>query len=374
MPWSSDDLENLLKEFGVSNEVEMFKKRTTNKVVKASVFVESPKLVEMTEDQCKKLCDKSGLRFHTGLEKRIIERVTTTEAPDRYGDIVRYKGIDNSNYRKNAVVMFAHEHGDFPVGKSIKEWQDHSIKGWRSLDLYFDDDIDPTGKSDLVFRMVFNGAMPAGSIGFMPKTANYDLTPKQKEEMGLGRFGVEYLTCEKLEHSACSIPANPECLSNFLKSVEEKKLRAAFGKDEIDRISATKLLDENMLDVFASILGVKRTIIIPPVKTVAATLETSVDVITPKLEEILTSLKGLSSPVQPSIIVNNDFTKLTEQLTEVNLQVKTLCGKLEEIQKSHEERFTSLQSTTNRALSALEARTNKASLYDKKEIAGILKV
>lgn len=369
MLWLPGELESLLKEFGVSNEDELIKKRTTDKVVKASVFVEAPKLVVLTADQCRKMCEKSGLKYRTGMENRVIERVTTTEAPDRYGDIVRYKGVDNANYRKNAVVMYAHEHSDLPVGKSIKEWMDHGIKGWRSWDLYFDDEIDPTGKSDLVFRMVSNGAMPAGSIGFMPKTANYDLTPKQREELGLGKFGVEYLTCEKLEHSACSIPANPECLSNFLKSIETKKLQATFGKDELDRMHATKLLDDNMLDVFASTLGVTRTVLVPA-STESSPHEVA-DNILPKLDQAIELFKSFKTP---SVVINNDLTEVSRQLIAVNDQVKTLITTLSDLQKSHEERFAVIQSTTNKALSALEARVNKAALYDKKEIAGILQV
>ncbi len=469
MLWSSDNLETLLKEFKAIDLVEMMKKRTTEKVIKAAVFSEAPKVVELTEDQCLKLCDKSGLRYRSGYERRVIERVTTTEQPDRYGDIVRYKGVDNSNYRKNAVVMFAHEHDNFPVGKSLKEWMDHAIKGWRSWDLYFDDDVDTTGRSDLTFRMVESGAMPAGSIGFMPKTANYDLTPKEREAMGLGKFGVEYVTCEKLEHSACSIPANPECLSNFLKSVEAKRLQAVLGKTELDRMEAQKMLDGNMLDVFASMLGVKRTVSLPadvenydpiprlmqgetikdvvlrpyPNEHVARVRDpedfeddsfrrkkvtTGVglilgklkdgdgsmvaqayrfsadeftadeakkwlkdndvkyisfepaaekaianiqDDITPLLKEIIENFKKPPSPVPINITNNNDFTTLTELLGNVGEQIKALCGKLEDIQKSQEEKFNGLMSTTNRALAALEARTNKASLYDRKDVESI---
>jgi len=258
-------LDSLLREFGAIDENDLLRKRTagTEKLVKAMTFSEMPRRVELTADQCKKLCEKSGLRYQTGYEGRVIERVTTTEAADRYGDIVRAKGIDNMNYRKNAVVLFSHNHGDFPVGKSIKEWIDKGINGWRSWDLYFDDVIDPTGKSDLTFRMVDSGAMPAGSIGFIPGNSKADHNPEERLKMGLGKYGVEYLTCEKLEHSACSVPANPEALSNCLKSIEAKRFKAMFGKSDVDRMVAEKMLGAELAQVFSDVLGVKRNVSIP---------------------------------------------------------------------------------------------------------------
>jgi hypothetical protein len=261
----NDDLDVLLNEYGVTTEAALIEKKTstTDKVVRAMPLVEMPRRVEVSADQCKKLCEKSGLRYKTGYENRIIERITTTEAADRYGDIVRAKGIDNTNYRKNAVVLFAHDHSAFPVGKSIKEWIDNGIKGWRSWDLYFDDEIDPSGKSDLTFRMVDSGAMPGGSIGFVPGQAKCDHTPEERAQIGLGRYGVEYLTAEKLEHSACSIPANPEALSNCLKSIESNRLKSMFAQNDIDRLVAEKMLDEQLADVFASVLGVTKTYFIP---------------------------------------------------------------------------------------------------------------
>jgi len=373
-----DDLELMLREFGVKDLGELMQKRTsTDKVVKPSVFSEAPRRVEMTPDECKKLCEKCGLRYVPGYESRVIERVTTTELPDRYGDIVRAKGIDNANYRKNAVVLFSHNHGDFPVGKSIKEWIDKSINGWRSWDLYFNDEVDPTGKSDLTFRMVDSGAMPGGSIGFIPGTMKTDHTPEERSELGLGRFGVEYITCEKLEHSACSVPANPEALSNCLKSIEGKRLKALFAVKDVDRMVAEKMLNEELADVFASVLGVKRTISIAPV------ILTEGNNLTPKvISNIPAEPPAPPAPVPVINITNNiDSKPVQDLLNEANVCLKNVIDKVEILQggltaslKSFESRYNELLTATQRALTALESRTKTAGLYDRKELEGVLKL
>jgi hypothetical protein len=362
-----DDLELLLREFGVTTEQELLQKKTstTDKLIRAMPLVEAPKRVQLTTDQVKKLCEQSGLRYQTGYENRVIERITTTEIPDRYGDVVRAKGIDNTNYRKNAVVLFAHNHGDFPVGKSIKEWIDKGIKGWRSYDLYFDDTVDPSGKSDLTFRMVDSGAMPGGSIGFIPGQSKTDHTPEERDAMGLGRYGVEYLTAEKLEHSACSVPANPEALANCLKSIDQKRFKALFSLSEIDRMSAAKMLDEELLDIFASILEVKRVVSIP-----------AIPIIIPKSESIVEKVieaQPLLPPVT-NIVVNVDLSKAVEQIEYLTNNIKVVGENLKALTESCETKVSDLMAATQRALTALEQKSKSSGFYDRKEIENILRV
>jgi len=224
---------------------------------------ENPRIVSLTEDECRKLCDDIKLKFIPGYEKRVIERITTTESPDRDGDIVRAKGIDNKNYRLNPVVMFAHNKSDFPVGQSVKEWIDKSIIGWRSWDLYLDNTVDTTGRSDLVFRMVDSGAMIGGSIGFIPKSngAKYDHTDEERKNLGLGKYGIEFLSVEKLEHSVCSIPANVEALAAALKSCNSEQIRKQLVKADLDIMEKQKMLDNSLIDVFYSVLQIPKTII-----------------------------------------------------------------------------------------------------------------
>ena len=61
--------------------------------------------------------------------------------------------------------------------------------------------------------------MPGGSLGFISKDVKWDHTPKERKELGLGTYGVEYIKVEKIEHSACSVPANQEALARHLRDL-----------------------------------------------------------------------------------------------------------------------------------------------------------
>ena len=256
-----ENFDIILKDFGVTTAEDLLKKRTSEKQTKPAEIIEPPRLVPMTADQCKRMCDKVKLDYHPGYEKRVIERITTTEAPDRYGDIVRAKGANIESYKKNPVVMFAHNHSDAPIGKSIKLWMDSPTKSWRSQDLHFGDELDASGYYEYLFKMVASGAMPGGSIGFMPNEVKSDHTPTEREMLGLGRFGVEYLGWDYLEHSACSIPANPEALANSLRAIGKPKLRGFFAPADLTRMESLKMFDGNILDAFALALGIEKTIV-----------------------------------------------------------------------------------------------------------------
>ena len=410
--------ELILKEFGVATFDALMKKKTstTDKLVKPSGIPVAPRRVTMTQDECKKLCDKIGLKYNTGYENRVIERVTTTESPDRYGDIVRAKGVDNTNYRKNPVVLFAHDHGDFPVGRSLKEWIDKSIAGWRSWDLYLDDSVDTSGKSDLTFRMVDSGAMPGGSLGFIPRNPRTDHSEKERMDLGLGKYGVEYLEVEKLEHSACSIPANPEALSNCLKSIERNRLVSAFGRDDLDRMRAEKMLDDQLLDIFASVLGTQKTYSIPKkAKEIVfkpypnehsarvrdpkdfdkdsfrrKNVEDGIDIIIGKLidgdDKMITQAYRFASDEYTATqakkwlddhdIDYTDFEPASEKAMEVTVNVNIdsapIVKMFDDFEKRIDSKIDSILAGTQRTKAKEKERT--MGLYDRKEIEDILKV
>lgn len=259
---------DLLLKYGVNTVEELFeiKSNKEEKHVHKSP-ADRPRRVKLTSDQCKKLCEKISLDYKEGYENRVIERIVTTEAVDRDGDIIIADGVDHKNYAKNPVVLFAHDKTGLPVGNSIKWWKDDNInrfKGWRSYDLYFDNELDTSGMSDLVFRFVLSGAMPGGSIGFSVIDAKYDYSEEERKKLGLGKYGVVYLKTEKLEHSVCSVPANQDALARQLKSIDNKKFLATFSKEDADRLAAEKALDDELIDVFYSVLGGSKTVVNSP--------------------------------------------------------------------------------------------------------------
>ncbi len=140
------------------------------------------------------------------------EAVVSTGEPDRDGDIIEPGGWELENYRKNPVVLFAHD-PRLVVGGT--------------------DDIRATGEG-LVARFHFNlqtqlgreldalysaGDMRAFSVGFMPL--------EYEEIHEDGRFkGYRFTRQELYEFSAVAIPANPSAL------VRMQKAAAALPPDE----------------------------------------------------------------------------------------------------------------------------------------------
>ncbi len=330
---------------------------TTVKQIKSNVFKEASRIVEITESECKKLCDAVGFVFKSGYEKRLIERITTTEVPDRDGDIVRAKGIDNKEFRIEPIVLFAHDRYNFPVGRSLKEWIDNKISGWKSWDLYFDNDIDTSGRSDLTFRMVNSGAMRGCSIGFIPVEPKYNHSDEERSLLGLGKYGIEYLKVKKIEHSACSVPANQEALALSLKAIDSKILKGALSKSDLDTMEKNNMLDGNMIDVFYSVLGVEKTIVIPPVVT---------PVIVPE-----------AKTEQSIVNLNIDMSKTIESIIEITKKINELNSNIDGIQKSLIERFNSLIAIAEKLTNAIEQKNESGKLYDQrntKDIENILKL
>lgn len=169
----------------------------------------------------KNLCSLVGYEYHDGDDERVFEYTITDETPDRYGDIMRYKGCDwGDYYPRNPVVVFSHKDRDLPVGKVLNIWIDDVTKSVKAWILYFGNDVDTSGFSDVVFKFVKSGALPACSIGFLPKENGiyYPKDDAERKDLGLGRYGRDFRSWNLLEVSPCSVPANPNALAKFLDS------------------------------------------------------------------------------------------------------------------------------------------------------------
>lgn len=340
----------------LANEIKM-KINSTVKQIRSQIEIkEISRVTNLTSDQCKKLCEACSFKYSKGYEERVIERTVTTEAVDRDGDIIRAKGVDNKEYRIEPVVLFAHDKYNVPIGRSLKEWIDNKINGWLSWDLYFDNDIDTTGRSDLVFRMVNSGAMRGGSIGFLPVTVKCDHPDEDRKKLGLGKYGVEFLKVKKIEHSACTIPANQEALSNNLKSLDSKILKGNLNKSDLDIMEKYKMIENNYIDVFYSVLGIDKTIV--DMKPVKSENDNEKDNIT-------------------NINLTVDMSKATEKMVGIENKITELSKNIDSIQKSVVERFNSLIAIAEKLINASEQKNESGKLYDNvntKDIEDILKL
>ncbi len=222
--------EFIKKEYGKTPE-EIIKSKTGKEQTREITGENKPIKVSMSADECKALCEQRGITYKDGYEERVLSYVCSDESVDRAGDIIRQEGWALDNYRKNPVVMLNHDYGKMPVGNSLKEWVDGETKQLRMDILFPDSEVNED--ADKTFKMASNGFMKAGSVGFLPKSVNNDMTKKEREELGMSPWGVEFLTQELLEHTVCGVPCNANALQNSIdKGIMAKKDFKNWVKEE----------------------------------------------------------------------------------------------------------------------------------------------
>lgn len=128
-----------------------------------------------------------------GTPQRVF--IISTDTVDRDNDIISMKGWQLDNYRKNPVVLWAHDYSQLPVGKctglkvvgnklmATAEFADHDM-------------------AKTVLRLVDGGFLNSTSVGFRPV----------KFAINEDRHGIDFSEQELLEFSIVPVPANPEAL------------------------------------------------------------------------------------------------------------------------------------------------------------------
>jgi HK97 family phage prohead protease len=148
----------------------------------------------------------------------------STQAIDRMGDSVAVDGWHLDAYRKNPVVLCAHNSNSLPVGRATSVWRDGY--GLRATVKFANTDF---GRK--VESMVRSGMLNATSVGFKPLS----FTPSPDRSRA---GGIDFKSQELLEFSIVPVPANSQCLLVGMtagKSVSADKRRR---QRELDVIRA----------------------------------------------------------------------------------------------------------------------------------------
>ena len=141
--------------------------------------------------------------------ERALNVTITTNDVDRSGDIVEPKGAKLTNFKKNPVVLMAHNYQGLPIGKASELTR--TDKGITAKVIFPEEGVYPL--ADTVYNMYKQKFMKAWSIGFIPIKSEDIVDEEDEKKMGRGR---RFKTWELLEFSACSVPNNPHALSNMI--------------------------------------------------------------------------------------------------------------------------------------------------------------
>lgn len=134
-------------------------------------------------------------------DARTLTFTISTSSVDRMGDTIKVDGWKLDQYKKNPVVLWAHDASMLPVAKSSKVWTD----GQKLKSIA---EFTPQGMAkfnDTVFEMYKAGFLSATSVGFAPLKYAFTDDPQR-------RYGIDFLEQELLEFSAVPVPANGEAL------------------------------------------------------------------------------------------------------------------------------------------------------------------
>jgi len=170
-------------------------------------------------------------------KERTITAFISTEALDRQGDIMRASGAQLAAYKKNPVVLWAHNYATPPIGRNLWIKKVKDKPGLLAKTQFADTEF-----ADEIFRLYQGKFLNAWSVGFMPlesKEIDEDSSPSRGRDIG---------KWELLEYSAVPVPANPEALQLAMqKGIIGETLAKQLGmeveewaeEDEEDSITLT---------------------------------------------------------------------------------------------------------------------------------------
>jgi len=184
--------------------------------------------------------------------ERALNVTISTNAVDRSGDIVEPNGGKFVNFKKNPVVLMAHDYSGLPIGKAsdLKKTEN----GITAKVTFPEEGTYPL--ADTVYNMYKQKFMRAWSIGFIPTKSE-----EIKDEEGKKNItGYRFLNWELLEFSACSVPANPEALTNMIsKGIDIGLLKEEGLIEIVDGVDIEKVEEKAKYDCECIDCGYKMT-------------------------------------------------------------------------------------------------------------------
>ena len=157
--------------------------------------------------------------------------IASNEDTDRMGDIVRADGWDLSNFRKNPIALFGHDHSQ-PIGRV------HNARV-ENKQLLADIEFMPPEVSEFaagIGRMVHAGFLKTVSVGFKP----IDMRP-------LKSGGYEFLKQELLELSVVAVPALPSAIAFAKSFATPDDIRRLFAEQSLVVRSRVRLAQSRAL-------------------------------------------------------------------------------------------------------------------------------
>ena len=188
-------------------------------------------------------------------EERTVDFVGVTETVAMDGGILKINGANWERMDKNPVVLWSHS-GE-PVGKIVKRKIDRKAK-----EVIFSVEFAKAEVSefaDAKFRLVKAGFLRAVSVAFIVDEFERNLTDKEREKLGLGKWGWVARKWTPYELSLVAVGADPNAIKraidagevreeDFAEPKQDTSAEAQVAKREeqdMDASAVTEALEEN---------------------------------------------------------------------------------------------------------------------------------
>ncbi len=136
--------------------------------------------------------------------ERAVIATISTEVVDRDNEVMLAKGADLKWFRKNPVVLYAHNYGSLPIGKA--QWIRRDGNKLVAKTVFAPAEASP--EAEQIYQLFKGGFLRAWSIGFIVLDSR---EPKKDEFDGNVRRVIT--KWQLLEYSAVPVPSNMEALT-----------------------------------------------------------------------------------------------------------------------------------------------------------------
>lgn len=238
------DLLNAADRLDSGQSPEVFNDKDNGCRVRKVVDMANAKAIQLPGvSELARLAGLAGIDWRDEYATRVVPYIASDERVDRHGDIVR-QNWDFGAFATNPVLCWCHDWGAPPVGNAIS-WNiqqvrvpDYSGPALVLMNLFATAEEWPW--ADTIFRLVSSGFLKASSVGFYPREIMYVEDQDERNKLGLGRYGVVFNRSELVEHSPCTVPANPGALSQ-LRSAKQKGLLAPHDIEAIRELTREQI-------------------------------------------------------------------------------------------------------------------------------------
>jgi HK97 family phage prohead protease len=163
--------------------------------------------------------------------------VATTAVEDRHGEVVTIEGWDTKNFKKNPILLWAHDHTEPAIGVAKNLRLDGAGK---KAKMVFEPVFhDLTDKAKALKSMVEEGIINSFSVGFRP----------------LEMEGNTYTKQELLEISLVNVPANPDARMMAYKSLKAEGFDDAVIKEVGAWVEAEEKVVDHELEALKDIIS-----------------------------------------------------------------------------------------------------------------------